>query len=142
AAALYGLLPLALMHNRFDQRWVRIDCFIITSSAAALLVYTSRMRDDGTRVRDCLAVICGFAVTFAIVLGVIFLRGSTARALWESQVAVNFALFIRLRDWQVPLFLRIAWVPWSAAGIAAAFLICRRRTVDNQDLWRVFKGLV
>src|SRR5436305_8392300 len=70
------------------------------------------------------------------------MRGSTARALWESQVAVNFALFIRLRDWQVPLFLRIAWVPWSAAGIAAAFLICRQRTVDNQDLWRVFKGVV
>lgn len=128
--AAFLAMPLLLASRDLGLAWVReLVVLEVLAALAILIAATSSLRpepgdDDARLVRWLLAAVVGFALAFAVILGVIVLTGPSLGDVYEGVITEA----VRVRDILVlPFSFPPAALDWGIAAVAAAVVTVHLR---------------
>lgn len=120
AAAVFVVVPFALMRGDLDQGWVQRYALHVGLSALALVVATSMSRPDPTRSLSLLGwLLVGGAVLAVVVLAVALITGSSPNGLLNGIILNPLR---QARAFETALPLPASTLAWDAVGLGGALL--------------------
>lgn len=147
--AAFLAMPAIVMLRDWRLEWVRDFAALEIISASAVVVAAGALKRSPDEDRDSvskwlLAAAAGFALAFAVIVGIILLTGTTPADVFDGIVVQA----LRIRDaYVVPFLLPPAAVGWGIVSLAAAVVTSRTGGRDGtvSPLWpgsiRVVAGL-
>lgn len=137
AAAAALILPFALMRVHLNDPPAQAYCFVVTAGMAGVLFAAGAFsRDAAFSLRECLAAVAGFAVTFVLALVVLAGQGVSMQATFNSLVMNQVRMNVSPGFWYGAVALNRIWILWAVAGLGGAVLVARPQPDTHRMLSR------
>jgi hypothetical protein len=120
------VLPFALMRVHLHDPAAQAYCLVVTASMAGVLVAAHDVGKAGTlSLRQCLAALAGFAITFVLALLVLAWQGVPMQAVFNSLVLNQVRMNVSPGFWYGAVKLSRIWVAWAMTGLGVAIMVFR-----------------
>jgi hypothetical protein len=136
------LLPFVLMRVHLNDPAAQAYCVVVTASLAGVLAGASGLAKAGTlSVRQSLAAVAGFAVTFALVLLILAGQGVPMQATFNALIMNQVRMNVSPGFWYGAVELSRIWMAWAIAGLSVAILAARAMRSGGDSMDRLLAPL-
>ena len=126
AGAASVVLPFLLMRAHLNDPLEIAYCVAVTAGMAALLAGVVKPVPVFS-LADCAIAVTAFAVTCAVVLGVLLVQGVAPFTILTSLVLQHVQLSVKQGNWYMSMGLDRAWIAWALVSPVLALFLARRR---------------